>query len=91
VDIPIHRICLDYIFDSVVTLSPSTSFPSSLGFLWRDFIFAVPHTRVYDALASIMDYIWVPPTSNPLEIPVQHDRVWFVDIIGHTACAGVEG
>jgi hypothetical protein len=88
--IPVRRICPNYLFDSVFTRSPSNSIPSSLGFLWRYFVFAVSHARIYDALASFMDYIWASSTRNLLEVLIEHDRVWFVDIVGHIARAVVE-
>jgi hypothetical protein len=89
--VPVHRICPDYLFDSVFARSPSNFIPSFLGILWRYFVFAVSHAWIYDALASFMGYKWVPPSRNLVEILIQHDCVWLVDIVGHMARSCVEG
>ena len=88
--IPIFRSRVTYIFNSIFPLSTSTFIVASPRFLRRYFVFTVPHARVYDAMASFLDDILAPPAMVAIDICLQHDCIWVVDVVGNMARMGLE-
>ena len=79
----IFRSVLHYLFNSILAPFASPVIVASPRFLRRDFVLTVPHTRIYDALASRVDDILAHPAIDAFDICIQHYCIRIMDTVSH--------